>query len=181
MNGDFEIGAEDIEVFFRTILESNLQLLIMNLSSLHFNVMKYHKMLLGKSIWTTLRTLYISGPHSEEEKEVKLIGKSLRYNTALKELSLHGSDHGIHRNYSILWLNIAESQVIVVYSIPMDKISFFCAGRTLPQSKITSFYIWKCDRLKAKRWWRYISWPIQQASERGKVPASKLFEFVFGC
>ena len=77
------------------------------------------------------------------------------YNTVLKELSLHGSDNAIHSNYSILWLNIAKSQVTVVYNIPTDKLCFFCAGRTLRQSKITSFYIWNWDRLEAKRWWRY--------------------------
>ena len=154
VKGEFKIGTEDIGALFETILTSILQLLCIDLSNLHVDVVKYHRVLLRSPVSTTLRLLHISGPRLEE-KEVDLMGKALQYNPVVEELSLWKTGVVVYRRYSALLLNIAVSRIHTLYNIPVDKFSLFCMSIILSNSKIASLYI-RGSALESKRWRKYL-------------------------
>ena len=109
----------------------------------------------------------------------------------LEELSSYGKADIGHKKYSKLLLSIAQTNIRVLYSIPLDKVSIFCTAIILNHSKIISFYTWNCFVLKPKFWWKHlvgaacklqrnVDFPYQQHDRFFSEDEQKLLEVARG-
>ena len=155
INGQLTAARNDATDLFDALLHSQtLELLAFHLNGTH-EVLNYHKLTLKSPIANTLRLLHISAQYLRE-REISLLGRTLRFNSVIEEFSVLPEPNIVHKKYSRLFMYFALSNLRIVYSIPMDVMSFFCAAAMLSQSKVVSFWMGNANLLEPTRWWRYL-------------------------
>ena len=151
----FATTQADAETLLDIILD-NKRLEMMNIYLSHAGwPLPYHKLVHGSFVSTTLRLLQIALP-SLSEKILDLLGKGIQFNMVIEELSAYEINDDSHTKYAKLLLRIARTNIRILYNIPLDEVTFFCAAINLNHSNIISFYTWKCFASKPKVWWKYL-------------------------
>ena len=156
INGQFATGkGSDAEVLFEAILQSQtLELLGICLNGSPISL-AYYKLLLKTPISTTLRLVHITG-EPMTNREICLIGRALRFNSVIEELAVYLERKIVYEKYSRLLMYSATSNLRIIYNIPMNVMSLFCAATMLSHSKITNIWIRPPKLLQPKRRWRYL-------------------------
>ena len=155
INGQFSNREADVKFLFKAILQSQtLELLSVFLYGMD-QFLRYHKLTLRSPVSKTLRLLRISGQYCEEG-EIALLGRSLQFNASMENLSIYPGPYVVHEKYSRLFQYLVNANLRVLCNIPMNLLSFFCAGVVLPESKLISLSVGHVESVEPKRWWRYL-------------------------